>query len=453
MSIRKFWAASFIAALCASSLNLMAPAVAAGHSDSGSADRGVLLDRVVAVVNDDVILQSQLDQQSDIARQRLEQQHTPVPSSAMLRHQVLKQMISEQLQVQRAQRQGIHISDDTLNQALSSIAARNGFSLSDLPDKVAASGIDYKQFRHQIRRELILQKVRKQSVDDQISVTPAEVDQYLVAQAKAGHGNAQYHVYQILLKVPSDASESRARKIHEHAEAIYKKLKNGADFKATAAAVSEGQRALKGGDLGWLNGGEIPTSLANTVLTMNEGSISNPIKDANGYHIIKLGGKRAQHKIIVTQTHARRILIKSNLLVSNSEAVKRLEKLRERVKNGASFADLAKKYSDDSDTAADGGDLGWISPDEVPPNFKHAMDKLEPKDISLPFQSQAGWNIVQVLGRRKQNQTKESRRRKAISAIRQRKLREQTARWLRQLRDQAYVSIKLKNDSDDGTAD
>jgi peptidyl-prolyl cis-trans isomerase SurA len=423
-----------------------AGAVTNSSADAG-AHQGQLLDRVVAVVNDKVILLSELDQQMTLTRERMASRGTPVPSADALRHQVLDQMIATRLQLQRAKRRGIHVSDEILNRALTHIARQNGFSLNEMPARLAAQGIDYKQFREHIRHEIVLRQLQQKAIDEHVVVTPAEVDQYMIAQAKQGHGNTQYHVYQILLRVPADASQAKASKIHQKAKKLYKTLeKNGSQFKAKAAAISNGRRALKGGDLGWLAGGQLPTSLANTILTMDTGEIAPPVKDADGWHILKLAGKRARHKVIVTQTHARHILIKSNLLVSNSEAEQRLEHLRDKIEHGASFSKLAKKYSDDPGSASQGGDLGWLDPGTVVPAFQHKMDQLQPKQISQPFETQFGWHIVQVLGRRKQNQTKKSQHQRAYKAVLQRKKREKKDRWLRKLRAGAYVKTKL----DDG---
>lgn len=441
MSIKQRWGAALVAAV------LFAAAVPAMAAD---ADQGVLLDRVVAIVNEDVILLSELEQQTNLARQRLRSQGTPVPPADDLRHQVLQQMIVTQLQLQLAERQGIRVSDEVVTQALSHIAQQNNFTLSEMPARLAAQGINYNQFRQDIRHELILRRVHKQAVEDRVFVSPAEVDQFLVAQAQQGRGNTQYHVYQILLKVPPDATPAEADKVHQKAMAVYQKLKGGADFQATAAAVSDGRNALQGGNLGWLRGGELSPSLANTVLTMDDGAISEPIKDDDGYHIVKLAGERAEHQVIVTQTHARHILIQPNLLVSNSEAEQRLEQLRQKIKNGASFAKLAKEYSDDPNSAAKGGDLGWLDPGMVVPGFQQVMDNLQPKEISHPFHTQFGWHIVQVLDRRKQNQTEETRRHQAFMAIRERKMREQTDHWLRQMRDESYVKVQLDDNGGAG---
>lgn len=434
---------------------LLAATPAAAATDSAAAPsparQGVLLDRIVAVVNDDVILLSELQQQTEMVRERLARQGTAVPPGDVLRHQVLEHMITTQLQLQVAKQQGIQVSDDTLNQTLERIAQQNGFTLSEMPARLQAQGISYNQFRDDVRTQLIEQQVRQHSVVERIVVTPAEIDQYLAQQAQQGHGNTQYHLLHILIATPPNATPDQVEKARRHAEEVDQKLKNGADFAATAVAVSNGRQALSGGDLGWLRGSELPTGLASTVLSMKEGQVSDPIKDSSGYHIVKLAGKRSEHHVVVTQTHARHILIKTNLLVNDEEARQRLEKIRQQIENGADFAALARKYSDDPGSAAQGGDLGWVDPGTMVPQFEKAMDALQPKQISQPFQSQFGWHIVQVLGRRKQDQTDKTRREKAYEAIQTRKLRDQTELWLRKLRDQAYVRIRL-DDAGNGDA-
>lgn len=413
---------------------------------------GVLLDRIVATVNDNVILLSELDQQTQLIKQRLARSNTALPPDDVLRHQVLEHMITTELQLQVAKNQGIQVSDDTVNQTLARIAQQNGFTLNEMPAKLQAQGIDYNQFREQVRTQLIQQQVRKRDVDDRIMITPAEVDEYLSAQAQQGNGDTQYHIYHILLSLPPDASSETVQKVQAKAEAVDKKLKGGADFAATAVAVSDGQQALEGGDLGWLRGSELPTTFADAVLAMEPGEVSDPIRDASGYHIVKLADERTENHVVVTQTHARHILIQTNLLVGDEEAQKRLEKIRQQLENGASFAKLAKKYSNDPGSAAQGGDLGWINPGQVVPKFQQAMDKLKPDQISQPFKTQFGWHIVEVLGRRKQDQTDEVKRNRAYQAIHQRKLREQLTSWLRKLRDQAYVRIRLDNNGETESA-
>lgn len=409
---------------------------------------GVLLDRIVATVNDNVILLSELGQQTQLIKQRLMRSNTTLPPNNVLRHQVLEHMITTQLQLQVAKNQGIQVSDDTLNQTLARIARQNGFTLNEMPARLKAQGLDYNQFRDEVRTQLIQRQVRKHDVDDRIMITPAEVDQYIANQAQQGHGDTQYHLYHILLSLPPQASPEAVEKIKTRAAAIDKKLQAGADFAATAVAVSDGQQALKGGDLGWLRGSELPTTFADTVLSMQPGDVSGPIRDASGYHIVKLADERTEHQVMVTQTHARHILIQTNLLVSDEEARERLDKIRQQIEDGASFADLAKKYSNDPGSAAQGGDLGWVNPGQVVPQFQQVMDKLKPDEISEPFKTQFGWHIVEVLDRRKQDQTDEVKRNRAYQAIHQRKLREQLNSWLHKLRDQAYVRIRLDNNGE-----
>jgi peptidyl-prolyl cis-trans isomerase SurA len=451
MSIKRSALALFLilaAGFAASAANMPNPATATPEPATSSlADKGTPLDRIVAVVNDGVILQSELDRQTQLIKQQLAQHNTTLPSDDVLRHQVLDHMITTQLELQAAKNKGIQVSDDTVNQTLAQIAQQNGFTLDEMPAKLAAQGLSYDEFRDQIRTQLIERQIRQHAVDDHVFVSPAEIDQYLAQQAQQGHGDTQYHLYQILLTLPQQPTPEQVQKVKAKADEIYKKLQGGADFSSTAVAVSNGQEALHGGDLGWLRGSELPASLADAILSMQPGTISQPIRDANGYHIVKLADKRSEHHVVVTQTHARHILIRTNLLVSDEDAKKHLEKIRGEIEHGASFADLAKKYSNDPGSATEGGDLGWLNPGQVVPKFQQVMDKLKVNEISEPFQTQFGWHIVQVLGRRQQDQTEDAKRRQAYSAIHTRKLREQTEQWLRTLRDQAYISIRLNGDA------
>lgn len=447
MLIKRSWRALFIA--CATAL-IFVPgfACAASASDNPAATRGVLLDGTVAIVNDSVVLQSQLRRGLQRATQQLTQRGTQVPPANVLRHQVLQRLISVRLQLDRADQMGISISNNELNQTLTRIAQQRGYKLSEMPAKLAAEGISYNQFRKEIRRELTLRRVQQKAVASRVTVTPAEVQHFLVSQAKQGRGNTRYHVYQILVKVSPSASDKTTGKAKQRALTLYKKLNDGANFQATAAADSDGRHALDDGDLGWLSGAEIPTSLADTILTMDVGDISKPIKDNNGYHILKLAAKRDQHKVIITQTHARHILIKPDLLINNNEAQKRLKDIRSKILHGASFAKLAEKYSDDGGSAEKGGDLGWVNPGQLVPKFEKVMDSLKVNQISAPFQTRFGWHIVQVQARRKQNQTKQVQRRKAYAAIHKRKMNEQMARWLQQLHDEAYIKTELNGNDD-----
>ncbi len=415
------------------------PAPPAVQQSAPAKPQGVLLDDIAAVVNDDVITKTELDDRIHEIKQRLAQQQTSLPPEDILRKQVLDQMVMEQLQLQAADRGGITVSDDQLNRAISNIAGRNGVSMSELPKALASQGISYASYRAEIRREMIINEVQKQAVEARIAVTPREVDQYLSRQAEQSGNDTEYHLYHILIALPANATPDETKKAEERADAIEKKLKAGADFSETAVANSDGQQALKGGDLGWRKGSELPTIFASEVLNMKPGQVSGVIKSPSGFHIVKLADTRTANKVLVTQTHARHILIRTNAIVSDEQARSKLADIRKQIENGADFAKLAEKYSDDGGSASQGGDLGWANPGQYVPQFQDAMDKLKVGEISQPFKTPFGWHIVQVLGRRKEDQTAQVQKQKAYQAIRRRKLEEQTEIWVHSLRDQAYI--------------
>ncbi|MGD8574675.1 MAG: peptidylprolyl isomerase, partial [Gammaproteobacteria bacterium] len=328
---------------------------------------GQLLDRIVAVVNDDVILESELEQQTDAIARQLEQKGTSMPPESVLRRQVLDRMISNRLQLQMADKAGIQISDDQLNQVLTNIARRNGVTFSELPDSLAKQGVDYKFFRQEIRKQIIMHRLQQEAVQRRVAVTPREIDQYLANRAATGEDSTQYHISHILVALPDQASADEVQKAQAKARAIYDKLANGADFARTAIAESDGQQALQGGDLGWRRSAELPTIFAEQVRHMKVGEVSDPIRSASGFHIIKLDDKKSNDQVVVTQYHARHILVHPNELVSPAQARRKIEDIYRKLQAGGDFAQLARDYSDDPGSAAQAGDLGWATPDQYVP--------------------------------------------------------------------------------------
>ena len=409
---------------------------------------GVLLDRVVAVVNDQVILKSELDQRiADITRQ-IEDQGMALPPENVLRKQVLNQMVMTRLELQMADNKGISVSDDTVNQNLSRIAERNNLTLAQLPAKLREQGIDYADFRKNLRDQLIIRQLEQQVIGDQMHITPREVQAQIEADAANSDANNQYHLSQILITFPNDPTPEQMAAARKKAEDIYQKLKHGANFAAAAVEYSQGQQALKGGDLGWRKGSELPTIFADAVRKMQPGDISEPISSSSGFHIVKLDGvKLVSNKQEVTQTHARHILIRTSAIMDDAQAKAKLEELRKQILAGADFAKLAKQYSADPGSANNGGDLGWVDPGYEVPSFQAQMDKLQVGQISEPFKTRYGWDMVQVLGRRTADQTAEYERNKAYEAIYARKSEEIIQDWLTQLRGSAYIEYHLK-DSD-----
>ncbi|HET7649767.1 MAG TPA: peptidylprolyl isomerase [Gammaproteobacteria bacterium] len=413
-------------------------------ADDKLAHAGTELDRIVAVVNDGVILGSELDKRVAEITQQLQAQNTALPPMNVLRKQVLDQMINAKLQLQQADSRGITVSDDQVNQTINRIAERNGITLAELPDKLKEEGINYADFRQQLRDQIIIQQLQQQVIQDQMRITPREVDAQLKLDQESGDTNTQYHLSQILIATPLNPTADQVAAARKKAEAIYDKLKHGADFAATAVASSDGQQALKGGDLGWRKQSELPTFFTSVIANMQPGDISEPVRSSSGFHIIKLDDiKRQDNKVLVTQTHARHILLKTSVLMTDAQAKAKLEELRKQILAGADFAKLAQQYSEDPGSANNGGDLGWVDPGSTVPSFESEMNKLQVGQISEPFKTQYGWHIVQVLGRRSEDQTDEARKNKASQEIYARKSDEILRDWLSQLRGSAYIEYHL----------
>jgi peptidyl-prolyl cis-trans isomerase SurA len=366
-----------------------------------------------------------------------------MPPDAVIRQQIVDHLIVEEVEMQRAERAGLKISDETLNNAMSDVAQRNGITLQQLPQALAAQGVDYASYRDSMRRELTLRLLQQRDVVQRISVTPREIDQYLERQSKHPSASAEYNVSHILIAVPQEATTAQLEAAQKKADDVYQRAKNGEDFAKLALANSNSQTALTGGALGWRKGTELPTVLADTVLSLKPGEVAAPIRAATGFHIVRLNEMRnVDKKAVVEQVHARHILMRTNELQDDATVQQKLENLRKRILAGEDFAAVAQVSSQDAGSAADGGDLDWSTADAFPPEFEKELDGLKVNEISEPFHTQAGWHIVQLLGRRKYDETQELQRKTAADQIRASKVDEETELWLRRLRDDAYVDLK-----------
>jgi peptidyl-prolyl cis-trans isomerase SurA len=407
------------------------------------ATQGELLDRVVAVVNDGVVLNSDLDAQVDAVTERLRQQKLELPPQNVLRQQVLERLVLQEIQVQRANHAGVKVSDEQLNQALTDVAKRNNLTLSQLPDALAQQGIDYTSYREEVRREITLQMLRQRDVLQHISVTPREIDQYLDKQTKTPSERNEYNVSHILIAVGQEASPAQLDAAAKRAQDVYARAKGGEDFAKLAIAYSNSQTALDGGALGWRKGSELPTFLTDIITKLKPGEVAEPLRTPTGFHIIRLNEVRGgSDKAEEDQIHTRHILMKTNALADDATVRGKLENIRERVQKGEDFAVIAQTVSEDPGSAQDGGDLGWAGPGTFAPEFEQAAAGLKDNEISEPFHTQFGWHIVQMLGHRRYDNTDELKRRQAIDAIRAGKADEETELWLRQMRDEAYVEYK-----------
>ena len=404
---------------------------------------GKLLDRVVAIVNDGVVSQSDLDEQTALIADRLKEQKTPLPPDDVLRKQVLERLIMQEIELQRAERIGLKITDEQLNAQLADMAQANGIALSQLPTELAKQGVDYTGFRDNLRREMTTQALRQKDVLSKIQPTPREFDQFVARLKKLPSETDEYSVSHILIAIPQDATQAKVDELGKLAQDIYDRSKTE-DFGRLAVAYSNSQTALKGGELGWRKGPELPTALAEIVAGMKVGDVSKPIATPNGFHLFKLNDIRStEGSRIEDQVHARHILIRPNALQDDATVKQKLEGIREKVLKGEDFAAFASSMSEDSGSAVNGGDLGWTGPGSFVPEFESTMAGLKDNEISEPFRTQFGWHIVQVLGRRQFDTTEESLRQRAFRQLRESKADEETELWLRRLRDEAFVDTNI----------
>lgn len=414
---------------------------APGATSNTDATRVKPIDNIVAVVNDQVITRHELNERVERATQQLQARKTPLPPPAVLEKQMLERMINDRIQLQFASQTGIRVDGPTLDRALNRIAAQNNMNLEQFRTALAKEGMAFNKFRDDIRDEIILQRLREREVDNKINVTESEVDGYLENQAKQGQED-EYNIAYILVRIPEGATTEQIQKLRARAQSVLDETAKGGDFAQLSASYSDAPNALEGGNMGWRRNSQLPTLFASAVAKLQPGQVSDILRSSNGFHILKLLDKRGQDtKMVVSQTHARHILVKTNELVSEDDAKNRLLQIRERLVNGAKFEDLARQYSDDS-TAAKGGDLGWVSPGETVPEFERAMGALKADEISQPVQTQFGFHLIQVLERRDQDVTQERQRLVARQTLRERKIEEAQEEWLRQLRDSAYVEYR-----------
>ncbi|HVS75936.1 MAG TPA: peptidylprolyl isomerase [Steroidobacteraceae bacterium] len=404
--------------------------------------QGTLLDRIAAVVNDGVVLESEVDDQIKEVAARLQAQNMALPPQSVLRKQVLDRLILQRLELQQAKHDGITISDDQLNAALQDVAKRNNIAFSDLPTVLGQQGIDYAGYREEMRQQLTIGLLRQRDVLQRIVVTPREIDQFLAKQTKQPSAGEEYNVSHILIAVPPNATPAQIAQAKQRADDVYQRAGKGEDFGKLAVAYSNSEDALEGGSLGWRQGSELPTFLTSLILSLKPGQVGAPLRTPTGFHIVKLNQVRSQEqKQIVEQVHVRHILLKTNALQDDATVRQRLEQIRQRILKGESFAVAASAASQDPGSASEGGDLGWQSPGMFDPQFSAAVAKLKVGEISQPFQTRYGWHIAQLLGRRQHDETQEVKRLNAMEAIRASKADEDTELWLQHLRDDAYVKV------------
>lgn len=401
------------------------------------------LDNILVVVNDDVITRRELDARIAIVVGQLKKQGTPLPESAVLEKQILERMISDLLQIQFAKETGLRIDDAQLDKALGKIAQQNKLaSLAVFRAKLEQEGIDFNKFREEIRAEMLTARLRDREVDSKLVISENEIQNYLANQSKQAGKGEELQLAHIMVVVPEQASAEKIQTYKLRAEQALEKLRGGASFAQVAAGYSDASDALQGGNLGWRPSDRIPALFVDAIQKLKPGEISGILRSPNGFHILKLVDRRSKDApVVITQTHARHILIKTSELVSEGEAKNRLAEIKQRIDKGEDFAAQAKLYSEDG-SAAQGGDLGWLSPGETVPEFEKPMDALKINQISGLVQSGFGWHLIQVLERRNADVSMEQKKLQARNAIRTFRSDEVYQDWLRQLRDRAFIEYR-----------
>ena len=426
------------AAVCAAQEDDDAPAVPLSET-------GTKLDGIVAVVNEGVVLQSQLDAQLAAIQARAERENLRLPPDGVVREQVLEQLIVEQVQLQRADRIGIQISDQMLNTALARISEQNGIDFAALPAMLATEGIDYGQYRREMRTQLILEQLRQIDVVGRISVAPREIEMCIADLEDNVVGNSEYRLSHILISVPESATAEEFAEAEAEANEVYRKHTEGEDFAALAIEHSDSpQTKLQGGDLGWRKGDELPTLFADVVGPLQVGESSLPIRAVSGYHLVQVADLRGvNQRSEIEQVNVRHILVSPNEIIDKDTALQKIKDARQQLLDGAEFAAVAKLFSDDPGSANAGGEMGWTGPGTFVPEFENVANTIEPGVISEPFETRFGWHILEVQGRRTYDNTEEVKEMSCVERVRNSKLANEAELWVRRIRDEAYVDKRI----------
>jgi peptidyl-prolyl cis-trans isomerase SurA len=406
------------------------------------------LDRIVAVVNDEVITANELAARAAIAESQLRRQKIQPPPRDVLERQVLERMIVDRAQLQLARETGVRVDDGTVNAAIGRVAESNGLTVPALRQRLEADGMSFNQFRDDIRQDIILNRLREREVDNRLQISDSEVDNYIAEQAGIAADAQEVNLAQILLRVPENADATRIEETRKRAEELLGQLKGGAEFARMAASFSNASEALQGGDLGWRSVDRIPTLFAEAIKDLKNGDISGVVRSPNGFHILKVLGRRSalDAKLAtgpVQLTRARHILLRVTDLTPEPDVRRRLEEFKGRIELGqVEFGTIARLHSVDP-SGSRGGDLGWLYPGDTVPEFEKAMNGLKINEISVPVRSPFGWHLIQVLERRTEQASGDRARMQARLALRERKAEEAYQEWLRQLRDKTYVELRL----------
>jgi peptidyl-prolyl cis-trans isomerase SurA len=404
----------------------------------------IVIDRIVAVVNNEVITRGDLEERYKLATVQLKQQGTPMPPRDVLERQILDRLIIDRVQLQLARETGLRVDDTELDRSLQRIAQDNKLTLAQMRAALEKDGVPFVKFREDIRNEIILSRLRQREVDNKIVVSESEIESFINTQKGRDELREEFNISHILVAVPENASPEQIQQRRGRAEQALQQIRTGADFRQVAATFSDAPDALQGGTIGWRDSQRLPTLFFDALKLLKNGDVAPVLRSPNGFHVLRLNDRRgASAQVMVRQTRARHILIRTNELVPEAEARRRLVSLKERLDNKADFAELARLHSEDA-SGAKGGDLGWISPGDTVPEFERAMDALGAGGLSGPVQTPFGWHLIQVLERRDEDMSRDRQRVTAQTALRARKADDSYQEWVRQLRDRAYVEYRLE---------
>ncbi|MFT6614721.1 MAG: peptidyl-prolyl cis-trans isomerase SurA [Halopseudomonas sp.] len=403
----------------------------------------VPLDRVAAIVDNDVVMVSQVTERMNAVRVQLEEGGAQLPPEAVLREQVIDRLVLESIQLQMGERAGIRIDDASLNQTMQQLAQRNNVSLEEFRAALERDGISYDQARDQIRREMIINRVRQRRVAERIQISDQEVRNFLNSEAGQLQTAPEYRLAMIVLPVPESAGDLEILSIAKTASEIYQELRDGADFTQLAVSRANGDTALEGGELGWRKASEIPGPFAAAVSQLKTGEVTQPIRSPMGFHILQLQDQRGAQEQMVNQFSVRHILVSPSEIRSPEETARLSQRLYERIQGGESFASLARGFSEDPGSALNGGSLDWVTPESMVVEFREVMTSIEPGQVSRPFESQFGWHILQVEGKRSVDMTDDMRKQQAVNLLQNRRYEAELQTWLLEIRDEAYVEVLI----------
>jgi peptidyl-prolyl cis-trans isomerase SurA len=405
----------------------------------------VKIDRIVAIVDQTVVTEQELESRIRTVTAQLQKQGTELPAENILRKQILERLISDTLQLQYAAQSGLKVDDSQLDKTIERIAEQNQLTLTEFADALAKDGVSMGKFRADIRNEITIARLREREVDSRINVSESEIDNFLTTQASSNENQDEYEIAHILIRTPEEGATEDVQKAKAKVDEVIKALQAGTNFAKVSASFSDAPNALEGGSLGWKSSTQMPALFLDALKNMQVGSVSEVLRSPNGFHILKLISKRGgSSPLVIEQTHARHILIKLSEVTSENDGKKKIDLIKERLDNGEKFEVLARQFSEDG-SASNGGDLGWVNPGDTVPLFEKAMNELKDGQISSTVRTPFGWHVIQVLERRKQDMSKEAARLKARQEIRKRKSEEAYQDWVRELRDRAFVELRLED--------